>query len=91
MGKLGSMDELRTFLKSLSVSEQDDFARRVGTSLGYLRKVMSTNFDKLGESLVIAIERESGGAVRCESLRPDVDWGYLRSSARPPKINRKAG
>lgn len=31
------------------------------------------------------IERATGGAVRCEDLRPDVDWGYLRnpSSATP--------
>lgn len=25
-----------------------------------------------------AIERATGGAVRCEDLRPDVDWGVLR-------------
>lgn len=24
------------------------------------------------------IERITAGAVRCEELRPDVDWGYLR-------------
>ena len=29
-----------------------------------------------------AIERATGGAVRCEDLRPDVDWAYLRRSAR---------
>ena len=28
-----------------------------------------------------AIERATGGAVRCEDLRPDVDWAYLRGSA----------
>ena len=26
-----------------------------------------------------AIERATGRAVRCEALRPDVDWGYLRA------------
>ena len=26
-----------------------------------------------------AIERATGGAVRCEDLRPDVEWGVLRS------------
>jgi DNA-binding transcriptional regulator YdaS (Cro superfamily) len=26
----------------------------------------------------IAIERESGGVVTCEEMRPDVDWAYLR-------------
>lgn len=28
-----------------------------------------------------SIERETGGLVRCEDLRPDVDWGYLRTFA----------
>lgn len=26
------------------------------------------------------IERMTDGAVRCEDLRPDVDWAYLRNS-----------
>lgn len=26
------------------------------------------------------IEKVTDGCVRCESLRPDVDWGYLRGS-----------
>ncbi|GAA0809166.1 transcriptional regulator [Cupriavidus gilardii] len=28
-----------------------------------------------------AIERLTGGLVRCELLRPDVDWAYLRDAA----------
>lgn len=27
-----------------------------------------------------AIERATNGAVRCEELRPDVDWAYLRGT-----------
>jgi DNA-binding transcriptional regulator YdaS (Cro superfamily) len=27
------------------------------------------------------IERVTNGAVRCEHLRPDVDWGFLRNTA----------
>jgi DNA-binding transcriptional regulator YdaS (Cro superfamily) len=27
-----------------------------------------------------AIERATSGAVRCEDLRPDVDWAYLRAT-----------
>jgi DNA-binding transcriptional regulator YdaS (Cro superfamily) len=26
------------------------------------------------------IERATNGAVRCEDLRPDVDWGFLRAT-----------
>lgn len=29
-----------------------------------------------------AIERATEGAVRCEDLRPDVDWPYLRGTER---------
>jgi DNA-binding transcriptional regulator YdaS (Cro superfamily) len=29
----------------------------------------------------VAIERESGGLVRCEDLRPDRDRAYLRGAA----------
>ena len=28
------------------------------------------------------IERATDGAVRCEDLRPDVDWAYLRGTER---------
>jgi len=27
-----------------------------------------------------SIERATAGAVRCEDLRPDVDWAYLRNT-----------
>ncbi len=30
-----------------------------------------------------SIERVTNGAVRCEELRPDVDWGYLRNGGAP--------
>lgn len=30
-----------------------------------------------------AIERATNGAVRCEDLRPDVDWAYLRATNCP--------
>ncbi len=75
------MESLRKFLNSLSPVEQNGFAERCGTSLGYLRKVISTGA-RLGESIVILIERESGGAVRCEEMRPEVDWAYLRGTSR---------
>jgi DNA-binding transcriptional regulator YdaS (Cro superfamily) len=29
------------------------------------------------------IERATHGAVRCEDLRPDVDWAYLRATDCP--------
>jgi len=38
------------------------------------------------------IERETSGAVRCEDLRPDVDWAYLRATnCDTPKSNAVTG
>jgi DNA-binding transcriptional regulator YdaS (Cro superfamily) len=79
----GVMDALRAYLNSLSTPAQVDFARRCGTSIGYLRKALSKG-TALSESLCINIERESKQAVNCESLRPaGVDWAYIRSAPAP--------
>ena len=77
----GGMQSLRSYLNSLLPADQVAFAARCGTSAGYLRKAISIE-QRIAESTAIAIERESGGAVRCEDLRPDVDWAYIRSTHR---------
>lgn len=74
------MKAVLQYLSSLPATERDAFARRCGTSVNYLRKAASAG-QKLGESLCIAIERESARAVRCEQIRPDVDWAFLRGTA----------
>lgn len=44
------------------------------------------NWTKRGVPLsyCIAVEKELAGKMRCEDLRPDVDWAYLRST-KPKK------
>lgn len=74
------MKAVLTYLSSLPADQRDAFARRCGTSVNYLRKAASAG-QKLGESLCIAIERESARAVVCEQIRPDVDWAFLRGTA----------
>lgn len=81
------MEELRAYLRTLDVRAQHAFANRCGTSLGYLRKALSVK-GRLGEHIVIAAERESGGKVRCENLRPDIDWAYLRGTTQRRVSNR---
>lgn len=71
------MEKLRKYLNSLSSIELQVFAAKCGTSIGYMRKAISIKQD-LAERLCINIDRESNGVVRCEDLRPDVDWAYLR-------------
>lgn len=75
------MDELITYLNAMDQDAQHDFASRCGTSVGYIRKAASIK-QKFGESLCINFERESKGAIRCETIRPDVDWAYLRGTKR---------
>lgn len=62
----------------LSVDERTAFAARCGTSRQHLTNI-AYGLKPAGEKLCINIERESAGAVRAESLRPDVDWAVLRN------------
>lgn len=82
------MESLRKYLNSLKPDEQVDFAVRCETSVGYLRKAISAK-ERIAESTAIAIERESGGTVKCEEIRPDVDWAYLRGSSGLVHAKRK--
>ena len=74
------MDKLLAYINNLPPEARDDFAKRAGTTVGYLRKAVSVG-SKMGVELCIAIQRESHGAVTVEDLRPDVDWGFLREKA----------
>lgn len=85
------MDKLLIYLNALSSDDQTAFAARCDTTVGYLRKACSKG-QRLGEGLCIKIERESGGEVRCEAIRPDVDWAYLRNSLHAePSLPADAG
>ena len=37
---------------------------------------------KLPADHCITLEKLNQGQVRCEAMRPDVDWAYLRSAAQ---------
>lgn len=77
------MQSLLDFLNALQPTARDDFAMRCRTTVGYLRKAVST-CQKINAETCINIERESRGAVICETLRPDVDWSVLRNKQRKP-------
>jgi DNA-binding transcriptional regulator YdaS (Cro superfamily) len=78
------MDKLRAYLNSLTTREQFFFAERCGTTVGYLRKRLSLG-GNFGPEIVMAIERESKGAVLCDDLRPDIDWSHFRATLRRRK------
>lgn len=67
----------------MPVPDRESFAARCGTSYGHIRNVAYGK--PCAEKLAINIDRESGGVVTCESLCPDVDFGYLRG--RPAQID----
>ena len=75
------MDKLLSYLNSLPRTERDAFCKACGTTESYLRKAISIR-QRLSAELCINIERESRAAVPCELLRPDVDWPYLRGTAK---------
>lgn len=73
------MDQLRRYLNSLPVGEQAAYARRCGTTVGYLRKAISKRA-RIHVETCVSLQVESSGAVRCEALRPDVDWERVREA-----------
>ncbi|MFT4171775.1 MAG: YdaS family helix-turn-helix protein [Rhodocyclaceae bacterium] len=73
--------DLKTYFVKLSLQERKAFAVRCRTTVGHLRNV-AYGFKPAGESLAINIDRESKGAVRVETMRPDVDWAYIRGTSK---------
>lgn len=55
------------------------FARRLNVPPPLLRQ-WQTKVRRVPADRCPTIERESGGLVSCEELRPDVDWAYLRET-----------
>lgn len=73
------MEKLLAYLNRLTPEDREAFAKRCETTAGYLRKACSVN-QRLGEGLCLRIGAESGGEIKPEDLRPDVDWQYLRAA-----------
>lgn len=72
---LGTMEQLKNFLKLMPMEERLAFARRCGTTYAFLRNIMYGQRSP-GEKLSVALERESGGAVTRQSMRKD-DWHLI--------------
>lgn len=68
---------LKTYLDSRGGGMQ--LARAVGVSQ-VLISLWKTGARQVPAEHCPSIEKATGGAVRCEDLRPDVDWAYLRST-----------
>lgn len=88
---LQRMEKLRSFLNSMSMRDQEAFARKCGSSRGHLRNIVNGTATCAPE-LAINIEREAGEldiAIPVEELSPNVDWAYIRSSHKPDMSKKK--
>lgn len=68
---------LSEYLKTMDKDGLEALARRCGTSVGQLKQVAYGN-RRASAGLAVSLDRETGGGICCESLRPDIDWAYLR-------------
>lgn len=66
------MDKLLKFLNGLNKDAREAFAIACGTSVGYLRKAVSSG-QLLNATTCVRIEQESCGQIIREELHPD-DW-----------------
>ena len=66
------METLKRYMASLSPKQKRAFAESCGTTINYLRKVMSTG-SVIGPEICVQIEIQSGGAVSRQSLNPE-NW-----------------
>jgi len=65
------MDTLRNYLGTLSTALQADYAKRAGTTIGYLRKALSKG-QRFDGALARRLDEASDGKVSRHDLRPDV-------------------
>lgn len=76
------METLKLFMAGLSPNEKKAFAERCGTTINYLRKVMSTG-SVIGPEICVQLEIHSGGVVTRKSLHPETwerIWPELKCS-----------
>ena len=76
---------LKTYLAE---HKQVDLARQLGVTQGAVHQ-WAVGLSRPSAERSIQIEKATAGAVRCEDLRPDVDWAYLRGT--PPQALATAG
>ena len=69
------MEALKKYMASLSPKEKIVFAELCGTTLPYLRKVMSTN-SSIGPEICAQLEIHSGGAISRKELNPQ-NWARI--------------
>lgn len=67
------MNTLKLYLSKLSAEEKEAFASKCGTTINYIRKVLSSESLFFGPIIARKMEVNSGGEVSRKNLRPH-DW-----------------
>ena len=62
-------------------------AKALGTSEAYISQ-LAHGHRRITEGNAIRIEIATDGKVRCEDLRPDVEWGVLRAAPKRKRATR---
>ena len=68
------------------VGSQGELAKLVGVSKAAMSQAVRDEKRQIPAHWCPAIEKATARQVRCEQLRPDVDWGYVR--AGKDRLNR---
>jgi DNA-binding transcriptional regulator YdaS (Cro superfamily) len=69
---------MKALNKAIQISgSQSALARKMGIKQGYVGNWLRSG--SVPVERCIQIESVTGGAVRCEELRPDIDWAVLRN------------
>lgn len=69
--------DLKTYFQNNS---QVDLAKTLGVTAGAVNQWVS-GLSQVSAERCPAIEKATGGLVRCEDLRPDVQWAVLRGQS----------
>lgn len=72
--------KLNAYLEKPGSCTAADLAKKIGVS-PVLVSQWRTESRPVPVERCPAIDRATGGEVRCEDLRPDVDWAYLRGTS----------
>lgn len=75
------MIKLITYINSLDDDGRNNFQNKKRLDISYIRKCASLG-RPLGAHYCIEIEKATKRKVRCEHLRPDIDWAFLRRGSK---------
>ncbi|SEQ21478.1 YdaS family helix-turn-helix protein [Giesbergeria anulus] len=77
-------------MNPIPIEARRELAKKSGIGDDYLYQVL-TRRKPASLELCINLERESQRAITCEDLRPDIDWAYLRGTAKATTTEQGAG